>query len=95
MTIFTPRVLKWLQENMSCRRFARHVAKGEEPSGGPYPRFHFYLHWAVCPFCRRYWREIKQIGAAQRVLSQLSSHPAVKLLLVKQRLSDKLKRKYA
>jgi hypothetical protein len=95
MTLFTPRVLKWLQENMSCRSFARHVANGEEPLEGPYRRFHFYLHWAVCPFCRRYWREIQQIGAAQRALSQISSHPAVKLLLVKQRLSDKLKRKYA
>jgi hypothetical protein len=95
VTIYTPRVLKWLQENMSCRRFAKHVANGEELLQGPYRRFHFYLHWAVCPFCRRYWNEIKRIGAAQKALSDLTHHPAVKLIQIKSRLQEKLNRKYA
>jgi hypothetical protein len=91
MTLFTPSVLKWLQDNMSCRRFARHVSAETEPLGGPYRWFHFWLHWAVCPFCRRYWEEIRALGAAQRALPR---HPASQLRDIKSRLVEKLKRRF-
>ena len=91
----TQRLDKWTTDNMSCQRFARHVAMGTEPlGGGPYRRFHFWLHYAICPFCRRYWKEIKQIGAAQKAMSDLSHHPAVKIIQIKSRLQNKLKQHY-
>jgi len=68
---------------------------GMEPlGGGPYRHFHFWLHWAICPFCRRYWKELKQIGAAHKAMNDLSRHPVVKVAQVKNRLQVKLKQKY-
>ena len=91
MPISTESALSWLKENMSCKRFARHVATGVEPlDGGFYRRFLFWLHWAICPFCRRYWEEISAIGQIQRARSALSKHPAVLISEVKARLKERL-----
>ena len=87
----TEKLLQTMKENMSCKRFARHIASGVEPlAGGLYSRFHFWLHWAVCPFCRRYWDEIRAIGHVQKKNSALANHPAVKIPDVKRRLKEKL-----
>lgn len=75
----------------TCKRFARHVAMGVKPPGeGLYTRFQFWLHWAICPFCRRYWEEVKAIGQIQKAQSALSRHPAVRISEVKQRLKARL-----
>ena len=85
--------LDWL-DRLSCKRFARHVSSGIEPlPGGLYKRFHFWLHWFICPFCRRYWEEIKAMGLLQRTNSAMSYHPAVKIPEVKRRLKEKLLKK--
>jgi hypothetical protein len=91
MSSWTEKADDWLAENMSCKRFARHVSSLVEPlEGGLYSRFHFWLHWTICPFCRRYWEELKAIGQIQKANSALSRHPAVKIPEVKQRLKEKL-----
>jgi len=74
----------WMSRQMSCRRFARHVG-GVEPLDA-YRRFHFFLHWAVCPFCRRYWRELREITSLQR-----AGVPPEKVESLKRRLKDSLK----
>jgi hypothetical protein len=77
--------------DFSCKRFARHVATGVEPlGGGHYARFQFWIHWAICPFCRRYWKELNAIGEIQRKHSDLRNHSAVRMSDVKQRLKEKL-----
>jgi hypothetical protein len=49
--------------SFTCRRFSRHVATGIEPlSGGVYDKVQFWAHWAICPFCRRYWKEMEAIS---------------------------------
>lgn len=94
MREITPQVVRWLMENVSCKRFAHHVAAGERPlEGGLYRKMHFWLHWAVCPFCRRYWKEIQALGEVQRANSVIAKHPAVKLPEVKARLKERLMRK--
>ncbi|HVO32547.1 MAG TPA: hypothetical protein VMU17_01450 [Elusimicrobiota bacterium] len=72
--------------HMSCKQFARQVAAGVLPMRGMTGRFHFWMHWAICPFCRRYWREIHEIGALQQAQCALANHPAVKISDVKKRL---------
>jgi hypothetical protein len=80
---------------VSCRMFARHISSGSPLPGGSSDRFFFWIHWAVCPFCRRYWAEIKAIGELQRAHSQLANHPVVKLPEIKNRLKENLRRKIA
>lgn len=78
-------------DRLSCKRFARQVSSLAEPRGGGlYSRFHFWLHWAICPFCRRYWDEIRAIGQVHKANSAMSRHPAIKLAEVKQRLKNNL-----
>jgi hypothetical protein len=77
--------------DFSCKRFARHVASGVDPlGGGPYRRLQFYIHWLICPFCKRYWKEIKEIGNIQRVNSAAPYQPTVRMADVKDRLKQKL-----
>jgi len=61
--------------------------------GGLYATFQFWIHWAICPFCRRYRKEINEIAKIQRTQSNLRNHPAVRVLEVKQRLKEKLIRR--
>lgn len=78
---------------LSCKRFARHVAGEADPSvEGLQGRVLFWLHWAVCPFCRRYWKEIREMGKIQRAWSSLENHPAVKIGEMKRRLKEKLRK---
>ncbi len=91
---WAPTVITWLGQNMSCKTFARHVANGEQVlEGGVYKRFHFWLHWLVCPFCRRYWAEVKELGTLHKAQSTLAKHPAVKIPEVKARIREKLMRR--
>jgi hypothetical protein len=77
--------------DLSCRRFARHVAMEVEPLGGGfYRRLQFWVHWAICPFCRRYWKELKAIGDLQRASSAVHFHPVVRMADIKDRLKKKL-----
>lgn len=81
---------------MTCRRFARHVANGEESlGGGPYRRLQFWIHWTICPFCKRYWKEIREINRLHRSMSALANHPAVQLPLLKRRLTEGLLKRYS
>lgn len=83
-------------KNMSCKTFARHIADGEQPlEGGFYKRFHFWLHWLVCPFCRRYWEEIKALGDLARGKTIVSKHPAVKIPEIKNRIRENLRKRYS
>jgi hypothetical protein len=77
--------------DFSCKRFARHVATGVEPlGGGLYAKLQFWIHWAICPFCRRYWKELNEIAEIQRMHSEVRNHPAVRLTNIKQRFKEKL-----
>ena len=77
--------------DFSCKRFARHIALGVEPlGGGPYRRLQFWIHWVICPFCKRYWKEIKAIGGLQRAHSALQHHPTLRLTAFKDRLKKNL-----
>ena len=81
---------------MTCQRFARHVANGEELlAGGPYRRLQFWFHWMVCPFCKRYWKEIREINRLHRSMSALAHHPAVRLPFLKRRLTEGLLKRYS
>lgn len=97
MTLYTTGgIVNWLMTNMSCKRFAQFVANGEIPlGGGPYRQFHFWLHWAICPFCRQYWREIKAISVSARSPRALKKLSAVKIAEIKKRLRGKLIQKNA
>ena len=80
----------------TCQRFARHVANGEEPlGGGLYPRLQFWIHWMICPFCRRYWKEIKEIGRVHRTMNALALHPAIKMPQLKRRLFEQIIKRYS
>src|SRR5689334_6074967 len=77
--------------SFTCKRFSRHVAAEVQPLGGGfYNKVLFWIHWAICPFCRRYWEEIKAMGQVQKVNSALAKPPAVRIAEVKQRLKEKL-----
>jgi hypothetical protein len=91
----TARLIGWLRAHMTCKSFARQVAGSEGPSGGLAERFHFWLHWFICPFCRRYWEELAALGEVQRARVSLSSHPAIRIPEIKTRLKENLRRKWA
>lgn len=86
-----PKLVDWLMENMSCKRFTRHVASEQPLEGGVYRRIHFWVHWAICPFCRRYWAEIRALGELHRKNARLDRHPALKLPEIKNRIRSRLK----
>jgi len=77
-------IMRKLYEHLTaftCKQFSHHVASGVLPlEGGLYRRFQFWVHWVICPFCRRYWKEISALGETQRkmVLKDGSSFSAVK-----------------
>jgi len=80
--------------SFTCKRFSRHVAMEVQPlDGGFYNKLLFWVHWAICPFCKRYWEEMKAIGEIQKANSAFAHHPAVKISEVKQRLKEKLLKK--
>jgi hypothetical protein len=83
--------------DFSCKRFARHVAVGVEVSAatGLYQRAQFWIHCMICPFCRRYWEEIKALGDLQRMSSELAKHPVIQLSELKSRLKQNIQRKFA
>jgi hypothetical protein len=72
------------------------VATEVEPlKGGTFRWLHFWVHWAICPFCRQYWNELKIIGAEVQKLRSLSSHPVVKINEIKKRIREKIDRSAA
>jgi len=90
--------LNWLDKilmKVSCRKFARHISSEGPLPGGPSDRLFFWIHWAVCPFCRRYWEEIKALGELQRAGSRLAKHPLVELPKLKNRLKENLRKRIA
>jgi len=90
----TDRMIKWLADSMSCKRFARQVASGVESlPGGFRARFDFWIHWIICPYCRKYWEEMKTLGEVHRAAAALQNHPAVKISDIKKRLKEKLVRR--
>jgi hypothetical protein len=92
----TPRFIDWLTDQMSCKQFARHVASEVDPlPGGWTNRFHFWRHWAICPFCRRYWEEVKAIGEVQRHAAALRHHPAVRIPEIQNRIKANLRSRFA
>lgn len=74
--------------DISCRQFALRVSNGELPLAGQ--RVPFWLHWVICPFCRRYWKEMRAIGRTHRANAALSRHPVIVMAQVKARLKDRL-----
>lgn len=56
-------------------------------------RIYFWIHWVVCPFCRRYWKEIREIGRIHRSL--MSRHPAARIPIFKQHMKEALQRRYS
>ncbi len=92
------RFLEWIDSllmKVSCRMFAQHISSEMPLPQGLSARLFFWVHWAVCPFCRRYWAEIKALGDLQRATSRLANHPIVKLPELKSRLKDNFRRKKA
>ncbi len=77
--------------SFTCKRFSRHVAMGVQPlEGGLYGKVQFWIHWAICPFCRRYWNEMNAIGDLHRAHNDLSKRAAVRMLDIKSRLKKNL-----
>ena len=89
-------LMRWLdalQMRVSCRKFAMHVSSEDPIPGGFSMRIYFWIHWMVCPFCRRYWKEIREIGRIHKTL--MARHPAVRIPQFKQQLKDALLRRYS
>src|SRR5712692_10566656 len=77
--------------SFTCKRFSRRVATGIQPQeGGLYGKAQFWIHWAICPFCRRYWKEMDAIARLQKSESALKSLPADRMTDVKARLKKNL-----
>lgn len=76
---------------MSCRRFARSVSGGSFAMGGPsYGRLYFWMHWMMCPFCRRFWREILVLGRIQRARVRQADPERARVAAVKARLKQRM-----
>jgi len=74
----------------TCKRFSRHVASELLPlEGGLYAKVQFWIHWAICPFCRRYWKEINAIDQLQHA-TRAGRDPALNMTDVKMRLKKNL-----
>jgi len=52
----------------SCRDVTRLVASGEIETAGFWRRLSVHLHWLICAYCRRYRRQIAEIGRGARRL---------------------------
>ncbi len=78
---------------LTCKQFARHIAGAEPLDPSITSRYPFWLHWFICPFCRRYWREIREIGRIQRKQMALSRWTDRRLSDFKKQLKQKLTKK--
>lgn len=88
-----PNLGERLRGNVTCRQFARQAAAGFTLERSLYRRFHFRLHWLVCPFCRRYEKEIRAMGREARRLARLDRHLSVHLQEAKSRLKNRLRQR--
>jgi hypothetical protein len=77
--------------SFTCKRFSHHVATGLRPlEGGFYGKMQFWIHWAICPFCRRYWKEMEAIAELQRANTAAEGPPATRMTDIKARLKKNL-----
>jgi hypothetical protein len=79
---------------LNCKQFARQVATATVPLSKTSDPLGFWAHYVICPFCRRYWREIRALGEIQKANAALPRHPAVQLHAVKDRLRQELRRRF-
>lgn len=75
---------------ITCRQFARSVAGGTPGGSETSPRrFFYWWHWLICPFCRRYWTELRMIRDEARKRSAAMN---VDMEKIKDRLKERLRR---
>ncbi|MEO5824647.1 MAG: hypothetical protein ABIR59_02060 [Gemmatimonadales bacterium] len=72
---------------LTCRDVARHIASASRDVGAPAPGMMLRLHLLLCRDCRRYARELRDLGNALRHGHSADGDPE-KLRKLEQRIID-------